>query len=51
MLGKEVAVVFNGTLQAGTYQVDAELGNLENGIYTYQMRIGEEVSVGQILKQ
>lgn len=51
MLGKEVAVVFNGTLQAGTYQVDAELGNLENGVYTYQMRIGEEVTSGQILKQ
>lgn len=51
MLGKEVATVFNGILGAGTYQVDAELNTLENGVYTYQMRIGEEVTTGQILKQ
>ncbi|MFY0673767.1 MAG: T9SS type A sorting domain-containing protein [Bacteroidia bacterium] len=51
MLGKEVATVFNGNLSAGTYQVDAELNTLENGVYTYQMRIGEEVTTGQILKQ
>ena len=38
MLGREVAVIVNEYLQAGTYEVRFDVGNLPSGIYFYQLK-------------
>jgi hypothetical protein len=38
ILGKEVRTLVNETLQAGTYQVRFDAGDLPSGIYFYQLR-------------
>jgi hypothetical protein len=39
--GKEVAVLVNEYLQAGTYEVRFDSGNLPSGIYFYRMEAGK----------
>jgi len=41
VLGKEIAVPVNRNLQAGTYEVSFDAGNLPSGIYFYRLTSGD----------
>lgn len=46
MIGQEVATLFTGYAESGKrYEVDFNAGNLANGIYVYQLRSNDRVSV------
>lgn len=50
ILGAEVATVLNGTIAAGTHNVEANLDNLESGVYLYVLRAGNRAHQGKISK-
>ncbi len=46
MIGQEVATLFSGLAESGKrYEVDFHAGNLANGVYMYQLRSNDNVSV------
>lgn len=51
LLGAEVATVVNETKGAGIYTVDANVANLNSGVYLYVLRAGDSVTQGKIVKQ
>ncbi|MDR9417217.1 MAG: CotH kinase family protein, partial [Gracilimonas sp.] len=40
MLGREVSVLQQGEMSAGTYQIDWNASNFASGVYIYQLKIG-----------
>lgn len=51
VVGREVAVLVNGTLGAGRYQADWNAAGLSSGVYFYQLRAGEFISTKKMLLQ
>ncbi len=45
ILGKEVAVLLNENLNAGTYNIDFDGSNLASGVYLYQLQSGESSEI------
>lgn len=43
VLGKEVATLVSGRLEAGSYQTTFDASHLSSGVYLYQLRAGEYV--------
>ncbi|MCH8524478.1 MAG: T9SS type A sorting domain-containing protein, partial [Balneolales bacterium] len=43
MLGREVAVVVNGTVNAGTHTVNVDGRSLSSGMYIYRLQAGNQV--------
>jgi 5-hydroxyisourate hydrolase-like protein (transthyretin family) len=41
LLGREVAVLVNDKLQAGTYEISFDAGNLSSGVYFYTLKAGD----------
>lgn len=49
LLGREVAVLVNGAMQAGRHQVTFDGQNFASGIYLYRLLINEQVLTGKML--
>jgi hypothetical protein len=49
ILGKEVAVLVNETLQPGTYETTFDGSNLPSGIYFYQLRSGNYIDTKKLV--
>lgn len=49
MLGREVKVLVNGMMNAGTHAVEFNASNLASGIYVYKMEAGEFKSVKKMM--
>ncbi|NUN70748.1 MAG: T9SS type A sorting domain-containing protein [Bacteroidetes bacterium] len=51
VVGREVAVLVNGTLSAGRYHAEWNAAGLSSGVYFYQLRAGAFVSSRKMLLQ
>jgi hypothetical protein len=40
ILGSEVATLLNGTVEAGSYDIQFDASNLSSGVYLYELRAG-----------
>lgn len=40
-MGREIATLVDGTIEAGSYRADFDASALQSGVYLYQLRIGE----------
>lgn len=49
LLGREVAVLVNGVMQAGSHQVTFDGQNLASGIYLYRLQLNGQVLTGKML--
>lgn len=49
VLGKEVSVLVNGVMQAGSYIVDFNASDLPSGLYFYKLTAGEYISVKKMI--
>lgn len=49
ILGREVAILVNGTLNAGEHQSSFDASNLSSGAYLYTLRAGNTVLTGKLL--
>lgn len=45
ILGKEVAVIINGQVSAGTYRADFDGSGLSSGVYMYKLETAEFTSI------
>jgi len=45
--GKEAAVLINGNLSAGTYNIDLDASHLASGTYFYRMVVGDNTNKGE----
>ncbi|TVQ01054.1 MAG: T9SS C-terminal target domain-containing protein [Balneolaceae bacterium] len=43
MVGRQVAVLVNETMQAGVHTVTFDAGNLSSGVYIYTLKVGGDV--------
>ncbi len=48
MTGKEIAILVNETLNAGTYNIDFDASHLASGTYLYKLVVGENTNNGGI---
>jgi len=48
MLGQEIAVLFDGDLQAGEHVIPFSASNLPSGIYFYRIIVGETITSGRL---
>ncbi len=48
VLGREVAVLADGPVEAGTHDVTLDGRGLSSGVYVWQLRAGSEVQSGQV---
>ena len=48
VLGREVAVLVDGQLEAGAHVASFEAGSLASGVYVYRLVVGSEVQTGRI---
>jgi hypothetical protein len=48
ILGKEVAILVNGTLKAGTYEYDLNASSLSSGEYFYKLTAGELIQTRKL---
>jgi hypothetical protein len=51
MLGRQIAVLKNGTEDAGSYTVTFNAANLASGMYIYRLRAGGTVQTGKMILQ
>ncbi len=49
ILGKEIATLVNGNLQAGTYEVRFDASGLASGTYIYRLQTGEQVATRRMM--
>ncbi len=49
VLGKEVSVLVNGVMQAGSYIVDFNASDLPSGLYFYKLTAGEYITVKKMM--
>ena len=49
MLGREVALLFDGQISPGWYTVEFRAGNLSSGVYFYRLESGATVLTGRML--
>lgn len=49
LLGREVSVLLDGSVAAGTHEVQFEAGNLPSGTYFYRLEAGDFVQMRQML--
>ena len=42
MLGRRVAVLVDGTVEAGSYQVSFDATQLSSGVYIYKLQAGNQ---------
>jgi len=49
ILGKEITTLVNEQLQAGTYEVTFDGGNLQSGVYFYQLRAGNYTETKKLI--
>jgi len=48
-LGQRVALLVDGTMEAGSHQAVFDAGSLPSGIYIYRLRAGSEFQTGQLM--
>ncbi|WP_221392865.1 T9SS type A sorting domain-containing protein [Dyadobacter sp. NIV53] len=51
LLGQKQAVLLDQPQKAGKYDIEFDAGNLQSGLYFYQLTQGNKISVGKIFKQ
>ncbi|GAB4293822.1 MAG: hypothetical protein Kow0098_14970 [Ignavibacteriaceae bacterium] len=51
MLGRQVAVLINNTLDSGEHTINFEAANLASGVYTYRLQAGEFVESRKMILQ
>lgn len=49
ILGREVAILVNGTLPAGEHQVTFDASGLASGIYLYRLQAGNQMLTGKLM--
>jgi xylan 1,4-beta-xylosidase len=49
ILGREVAILVNGTLPAGEHQATFDATNLSSGIYLYRLQAGNQILTGKLM--
>ncbi|MEN7548190.1 glycosyl hydrolase family 18 protein [Rapidithrix thailandica] len=49
--GQEVSILLNKELEKGNHKVDVDASTLPNGLYIYQLTVGQITRVGRMLKK
>ena len=49
ILGNEVAILVNGEMEIGSYEVEFDASNLPSGIYFYRLQAGEFINTKKMI--